>query len=244
MYSTKKSISPVHWANFHNHAIFICPLQYDTISTYNNRGGFYMRNDVLDTIKENRSWLLLSFIFFVVGAILSYVSLTREPELYAMLEETSLSLLRELGEMVFGGHPLRGAALLFMHNLISSLQVLFLGILLGLAPLFSTLANGAILGAVAFQLGQQGIAPIPFLLVGILPHGIFELPAFFISAAFGFKLGYHVLFPVEGHSRKHSLVGILQEIGRVLPVIFILLLLAALIEVFITPGIMLYFLEI
>ncbi|MDW7650230.1 MAG: stage II sporulation protein M [Bacillota bacterium] len=196
------------------------------------------------TVKENRSWLILSFLLFAGGAGLSYISLTHEPELFAILEETSLPLLQELSELVFGGHPLRGAAILFLHNLTSVLQVIFFGIILGILPLFSAIANGAILGALTFQLSQEGIAPLPFLMAGILPHGIFELPAFLLSAALGLKFGYHVVFPIPQYTRRQSLALIFQEIGIVLPVVFILLLLAALLEVFVTPGVLEYYLAL
>jgi stage II sporulation protein M len=197
-----------------------------------------MVRQLVKTISDNRSWFLLATLFFVGGIYLMYGTISSEPELMTVLEETSLPMLRELSEQVFGGHPLRGAAILFLNNAFATLQVILLGLLLGIPPLFSSIANGAILGTVAFQLTQQGIRPLPFLLAGILPHGILELPAFLLSVALGLKLGYHVVFPLPGQSRRQSLGGIFQEIGNVLPMIFLLLATAALLEVFVTPVVM------
>jgi len=98
------------------------------------------------------------------------------------------------------------------------------------------------LGTVAFQLTHEFAQPLPLLLAGILPHGVFELPAFLISVALGLKLGYHLIFPLPGHSRRASLRDIFKEISIVLPIIFIFLFLAALIEVFITPAVLAFFL--
>lgn len=195
----------------------------------------------LKIVIENRSWLLLASLFFMSGTLLMYIALSHEPMLLAMMEETALPLLRELGELVFDGHPLRGVAILFLNNTFASLQVIMLGLLLGVAPLFSAVANGAILGTVAFQLTQEFARPLPLLLAGILPHGILEIPAFLVSVALGLKLGYHLIFPLPGHNRRTSLSSIFQEIGSVLPMIFLLLFLAALIEVFITPTVLGYF---
>jgi len=193
-------------------------------------------------ILDNRSWLILASLFFIGGTLLMYAALSYDPLLLPLMEETALTMLKELGEQVFGGHPLRGVAILFLNNTFASLQVMMLGVFLGIAPLFSAMANGAILGTVAFQLTQEFSQPLPLLLAGVLPHGIFEIPAFLVSAALGLKLGYHLVFPLPGHSRLASLKGIFKEIGIVLPAIFLLLFLAALIEVFITPAVLANFL--
>ncbi|EEG76712.1 stage II sporulation protein M [Dethiobacter alkaliphilus] len=200
-----------------------------------------MINAFISTLKNNRSWLILAVIFFIGGTFLTYAALHQDPQALAMLEEAIFPVLEELGEEVFTGHPLYGALILFFHNLTASLQVILLGLILGIPPLFSAIANGSVLGILAFQLGQEGVAVVPFLLAGILPHGIFELPAFLLSAAFGLKLGYHLVFPLPGLKRLESVKNIFREIGGALPMIVILLAIAALIEVFITPAVLLYF---
>jgi stage II sporulation protein M len=207
-----------------------------------------MDREVLDMIKQfiaivrqNQSWLILATSFFLGGFILMFFGLRQNPDLLSMLQETSLPLLQELSEQVFGGHPLRGVAILFLNNLRASLQVILMGLLLGIAPLLSAIGNGAILGMVSFGLAQEGIAPLPYLLAGILPHGILELPAFLLSVAFGLKLGYHVIFPMPGLRRKETLSHIFREISGALPVLFVMLVAAAFIEVFVTPALFLLF---
>ncbi len=193
-------------------------------------------------IADNKSWLFLAFGFFMLGFMLTYTALKRDPELFTMLEEIALPLLRELGDRVFSTTPLQGTAILFMHNLTASLQVIIFGFILGIPPLLSTLANGTLLGAMTARLAQEGIMPLQFLVLGILPHGIFEIPAFLFSAALGLKLGYHVVFPLPDHSRGETLGHIFREIKHLLPAIVLLLAAAALIEVFITPALIRNFL--
>jgi stage II sporulation protein M len=187
-------------------------------------------------IIENRSWLLLATVFFLSSAIFSYIVLIREPELLAIVEETSFPFLQEMAELVFGGPPLRGSLILFLHNITSSLQVIAFGLILGIPALFSVIANGALVGVAAAGLAREGIPPLSFFLSGILPHGILEIPAFLLSAAFGLKLGYHIVFPLPGKKRLQSLGQIFIEVGEALPLIIALLAAAALIEVFLTPG--------
>jgi stage II sporulation protein M len=203
-----------------------------------------MVNRFRTVLEENRSWLFLASMFFLFGYILSFSALSRDPELFAVLEETALPMLRDLGDMVFGVNPLHGATLLFIHNLTASLQVILLGFILGIPALFSTLANGSLLGAMAARMAQEGILPLQFVLIGILPHGIFELPAFLLSAALGLKLGYHVVFPLPGQSRGATLRKIFLDIKSALPVIVLLLSAAALIEVFVTPGLVSTFINL
>lgn len=191
---------------------------------------------------ENRSWLLLATVFFLSSAVFSYLVLIREPELFAAVEEASFPFLKEMAELVFGGPPIRGSLILFLHNLTSSLQVIVFGLFLGIPALFSVIANGALVGAAAAGLAQQGFPPLLFFLSGILPHGMFEIPAFLLSAAFGLKLGYHIVFPIPDKKRLQSLGLIFKEVGEALPLIIVFLAVAALIEVFLTPGIIQRFL--
>ncbi|NLM46983.1 MAG: stage II sporulation protein M [Firmicutes bacterium] len=189
-------------------------------------------------VRNNRSWLVLAVCFFLGGFFLSYTTFSQDPEMVKLLEESSLTMLQELGEEVFTVSPLQGLLILFLHNMSSVISIMFLGFLLGLPALFSALANGAVLGLVAFQLAESGTSPLPFLAAGILPHGIFELPAFFLSVALGLKLGYHLVFPFPDRSRGQTLRFILAEMGFSLPYLAGLLAAASAVEVLLTPHIL------
>ena len=60
------------------------------------------------------------------------------------------------------------------------------GFLLGIFPVIAAIANGYLLGFVALISVNNGGW---FILFKLLPHGIFELPAIFISLGLGLKLG-------------------------------------------------------
>ncbi|MBS4022485.1 MAG: stage II sporulation protein M [Dethiobacter sp.] len=201
-----------------------------------------MVNRIKLVFTENRSWLFLATTFFFLGYILSYSALSSDPALFNMLEETAFPLLRDLGDRVFSGNPIAGTLILFFHNLTASLQVIILGFILGIPALFSTLANGTLLGAVVAHMANEGILPLQLIIISILPHGMFELPAFLLSAALGLKLGYHVVFPLPGQGRKETIVHIFREIKNAFPAIVLLLAVAAMLEVFVTPGLVRNFL--
>jgi stage II sporulation protein M len=73
-----------------------------------------------------------------------------------------------------------------------------------------------------------------YLLAGILPHGIIELPTVLVSIGLGFRLGYLLILSILGE--RVDLRGEMKTAVRILiRWIMPLLLIAAAIETFITP---------
>lgn len=79
---------------------------------------------------------------------------------------------------------------ILQNNLQSSFVSLLLGFFLGFFPIMSTVSNGVILGYV-LERSYQLVGLLSWW--RLLPHGIFELPAIFISFGVGLKLGVGVL---------------------------------------------------
>jgi stage II sporulation protein M len=70
-------------------------------------------------------------------------------------------------------------------------------------------------------------------LIGIIPHGIIEIPTFIIASALGLQLGVRWITEPRGEKLaafKSSLISI----AYAAPLILILLFIAAIIEVFVT----------
>jgi len=177
----------------------------------------------------------MALLFFGLGIFVSAFALGNEKFFLTELTESQQHFLKEMAEMVFSGSPVRGIILLFINNLLASLQMMLLGVLLGIPPLFGLFTNGALLGSLLIGLGHEGVSALTFMWVGVLPHGIFELPAFLISAAFGLKMGFHLVFPLPQKKRGESLSFIWREFLAVFPLLINLLIIAAVIEVILTP---------
>ena len=105
--------------------------------------------------------------------------------------KAQLAEVEELFRMILDNPPLITALLVFVNNFFSMLIMLMFGALAGISPLVSLFLNGFILGAVAVAYKAEGIPILTMLIAGILPHGLFELPALFLCGAFALKLGYH-----------------------------------------------------
>lgn len=197
-----------------------------------------IKQETWTILRQNINWIVLSLFFFLIGIVIAYIAPRNGIMFFGEIREGQQKLLQEMAQMVFEGSPIRGMAILFVNNILASLQVMFLGILLGVPTLLGLLTNGALIGHVIKGLALEGIPLFPFLSLGVLPHGIFELPAFFFSTAFGLKIGFHLVFPLPNKKRGESLKHILKEYWTILPLVVCLLIVAAVIEVLVTPALL------
>ncbi|RMF06009.1 stage II sporulation protein M [Candidatus Woesearchaeota archaeon] len=117
---------------------------------------------------------------------------------------------------------------IFINNFRAAFLAVLLGPVFALYPLFATSLNGLILGGAAAKAWSTS----PGLLLKILPHGIFELPAILLSFSLGAKTGLELILPKKGAgNRKESFIINMKNSFYVLfSVILPLILIAALIE--------------
>ncbi|MDW7738733.1 MAG: stage II sporulation protein M [Bacillota bacterium] len=194
---------------------------------------------VRQVIRENRSWFVMAASIFIACFIILYYTAGKAQPLTEQAIESQFEQMVALFSIILGASPLISTLLIFMNNFISMVQMLMLGVAAGISPLITLGVNGALVGAmIAFSV-QEGIPFLTILGFGILPHGIFELFAFFISAGIGLKFGYHcIASPLPGKTRMQSYRYIWKEAISILPLIVLLLILAAFIEVFITAKLL------
>ncbi|UNC92788.1 stage II sporulation protein M [Candidatus Contubernalis alkaliaceticus] len=193
-------------------------------------------NKFLRIIKENSSWIFLAAVIFILGTAAGFTAVGQNQSILEELTEPYFGLLEDLAEEVMKGGPLKGIFLIFSNNLIASVRIIFLGVLLGLAPLLGLIVNGGLIGILAgIFMVEQNVNPALFFIFGLLPHGILEIPAFLISAALGLKLGYHAIFPMEGMNRPQSIIYVAQEAINVIFYLTLIFLAAAIVEILVTP---------
>jgi len=115
-----------------------------------------------------------------------------------------LSGLQDKADQLTGQQPLLMMLGIFWNNAFASLLALIFGLAAGLFPLFFVMSNGLAIGIVLeMVVAKMGTAGILVFLAGILPHGVIELPAVFISASIGLKLGYQALLSLIKAGRGH-----------------------------------------
>ena len=132
---------------------------------------------------------------------------------------------------------------IFVHNL----RVLGLGIgatplSFGAVPLLLLLSPMLLVGFFAGEAFILGLNPLLFLVAFILPHGLFELPAVALATAFSVRLGASIMSPPSGFTISESLLLSLADLIKVFVFLVIpLLLLAAAMEVYVTPLVVMRF---
>ena len=127
----------------------------------------------------------------------------------------------------------------------NNLRAMVLSVLYGFIPFIylpalSLGVNALLLGLFAAYFLNNGISILAYL-GGILPHGIFELPALVISLACGIYL-----CSINQYVRKNTrgiMAPTLKNIVRVLALTVLpLLAAAAAVEAYVTPAVMQFFL--
>lgn len=123
-------------------------------------------------------------------------------------------------------------ALIGTNNIQVSFLCFALGITLGIGTIYVLITNGLLIGALAGIVLHKGQSLFFWSL--ILPHGVTELFAIFVSGASGLIIGYSLINPKK-ISRKDSLiVNGIDAVKLVLGCIPILII-SAIIESYFTP---------
>ena len=135
-----------------------------------------------------------------------------------------LEYLEEIIKSTQGFSHLDWMSFLFSNNVMSSFFGLSLGFLFGIYSVFGAIINGYMIGFVAsMAVESDGILS----LWRILPHGIFELPAIFISLGLGLKFGTFFFAKNKSESFKNFLWNSLRVFFLI---VIPLLIVAAIIE--------------
>lgn len=140
-----------------------------------------------------------------------------------------------LGHEVVAGDP-HLFLFIFLHNLlVGFVMVLLAPLTLGAAGGLLTLLNGFVVGYVGGTFASW--ARFGFFACGVLPHGIFELPALVLAAAFALRLGASLVRPApEGWLAGVRLAA--ADYGRGMLVVVPLFAVAAAVEAYVTPTIL------
>jgi stage II sporulation protein M len=171
--------------------------------------------------------MLLSVFLFTLTAVMGYFTAKLDPAT-ASIWTQELEMLK----WIMDQPPLIIMMIIFLKNLLASAMAMLLGLGFGLVPLMVVTSNGFLLGIVSYGAIQK--AGWLYLLAGILPHGIIELPVVLLCVAIGFRLGHFLALAIlrERADLSHEInMAFHTLLCWATPLLFI----AAAIETFITP---------
>jgi uncharacterized membrane protein SpoIIM required for sporulation/ABC-type transport system involved in multi-copper enzyme maturation permease subunit len=206
------------------------------------RGSFFhwWRVNVLRMVSELRWAILLVLVISIAAVVLGSTQaevFTIPPELldWENLEEGLITGVEEFGPIRF--FSIEGMGLILYHNMRAILLNSLLGIFsFGVLGIIALLLPFGIIGYFLTLVSQAGLSPWAFLLGFILPHGVVEIPAIILSGALIVRMGLILVTPQENQTIGEAWIRTLADWARVLLFLVLpLLVIAAFLEVFITP---------
>jgi len=184
-------------------------------------------------LKTNKFYILFSFLFFILGSIISFLVVIKNPELSDIFLPSYFYETIKNNKMGQGdfNYPLMSSTIM-VNNILVSLRAFVFGITFGIGTIYVLFINGIMLGALTALVYLYADQVLFWSL--ILPHGIIELSAIFIAGGAGLIIARGMLLPYE-YSRKDSIIKASKEaVSLILGVIFMLIV-ASIIEGFFTP---------
>lgn len=186
------------------------------------------------TALRRRFWICMAVFLVLCGVsalILSqYSAKAMEIMTDFMSDVASSGVLDEDGNI--------GALGLFENNLRATLMAAALGIVPFLfLPALVLVTNAVIIGALLGLWGALGGAVWKVILLGLLPHGIFEIPAIILGVAMGLYLCRSINAAIRKKPDAPRLEAVIPQLVRqAILVVIPLLAAAAVIEAYVTPS--------
>ncbi|MFW6287206.1 MAG: stage II sporulation protein M [bacterium] len=184
-------------------------------------------------LKDYRIYIIVSFAFFALGALISMIMILYNPD------HASLFLPQHYIDTIKSGTEGSGewnyalmSSYIMVNNIRVSITAFVLGITLGLGTIYVLFLNGALLGALTTIVYLYG-NPVKYWSL-ILPHGVIELTAIFISGAAGLIIAKHMIIPGE-LKRRYAIISGTKKASSLLSGVIVMLVIAGIIEGFYTP---------
>jgi len=152
------------------------------------------------------------------------------------LSENYLEILKNSFGWIKTLSPIEIMLFIFLNNAVKSLFSIVLGAGLGIIPIIFIGGNGIIIGLIVNEVSKQ--LGVIFVLAALLPHGIIEVPMILISAGIGLRLGYSMYISMKGE-RRDMRYELTESLHVFMKIIMPLLFVAAIIETFVTPFVVL-----
>ena len=175
-----------------------------------------------------KRWILVAISIFSIGLILGLVN----PSGINNLISGEITFLEEFSSSLVPFSFLT-AVIIFGKNVIAILVSFVLSPVLCLAPIMALMVNGWLISFVSASVVQQ--ESLGYLLAGLLPHGVLEIPALIIAQAAALSFGAMALLALFKKEKRKLLLPNFKKNLKYLLIAIALLLPAAIIETYATP---------
>lgn len=203
--------------------------------------GGWFRAELWKTVRKQVPTILMTVGIGLVASVAGYLwVVSNSMKITGQFEAGDLSGLFASGLGVPSINTSISFPLIWGHNLLAIVVILLLGLFsFGVLGALAYLMNMGLVGAVLALIKITGGSPWKVGVFGILPHGLFELPALILASAAILYIGIMLVTPRPQRTLGEVLIEVIADwmkvgIGLVLP----LLTLAAVIETWVTPALL------
>jgi stage II sporulation protein M len=179
-----------------------------------------------------RFWVIIAAGLFIIGILAGMaVRNTMPADVTGFFSEQETSLSNIATSLRTS--PLAILIFIYFKNALAVIISFLLSPFLCLVPVLALFFNSAFISYVSIEVIQE--KSLGYLLAGMLPHGIFEIPAILIGEAASLSFGVATIIAVFSRARSEKFRTGLKENFKYLLISLALLAPAAIMETFVTP---------
>jgi len=174
--------------------------------------------------------IIITVLLFFTTITVGWIGTMQNPQ----IGENLMQLFeKEVAGQIMGKDTPEIFARLFFNNLEACILLFLGGASFGILTIFILSLNGILIGSIMEIVHEDH--SIVFVAAAILPHGVFEIPAFILSGSLGILLAQSLIG--EWYSGGDA-AGDARGFARLFMISVVpLVLIAAFVEAFITPAI-------
>lgn len=176
-----------------------------------------------------KRWIFVAIFLFGIGLVFGSAT---PPSMASLILKDIGDILKEISGIVVPFSALT-VIFIFIRNVSALLLSFALSPIFCLVPILALTINGWLIAFVSTAVIHE--ESLSYLLVGLLPHGIIEIPAFIIGEAAALSFGAMVILALFKKERRKLLLPHLQQNLKYLVIALVLLLPSAIIETYVTP---------
>jgi uncharacterized membrane protein SpoIIM required for sporulation len=204
--------------------------------------GTWYRYEIPKTLRKMSTAFWITLIIGVAALLAAYFYVDLNVSAGSLDVETIREARTAVREAVLQGEITPW--FLFSHNLQAELGISALGLFsFGVLGIVVYIANFALIGGVLAASQVVGVSPLLVFMAGVLPHGIFEFPSIILVSSAILYIGVELVTPKDGRTIGEAFIISIADLLKILLGVCIpLLVVAALVEGWITPKIFDHFL--
>lgn len=198
-----------------------------------------MAVDFTKSLHRNfRLLALVTVVFMCVIAVGALAGIYEESAAGRVIKEEVEPKLERMENEASGiSYGLELAAHVIANNVSITVEIVGLGLVFGIFPVFVLIINGLALGYLPFYLAGRAtdFSLLEFFSL-ILPHGLIELSAILVAATCGIRLGIGAAKVLIKRGDLTDLKATGRDVTNLLPASLMLLVIAGFVEGFISPA--------